>query len=83
VIIGPKHNIPFHEAVMENPRFVKGALGTHFIEKEITLLTEVKTIMERDKPLEKKLPPPSEDRKRIAAIAAAAVVMPRYRQCRS
>jgi pyruvate carboxylase subunit A len=80
VIIGPKNNICFHKAVMENPRFVKGALGTHFIEKETALLGEVKTIMERDEPLEKKLPPPSEDRKRIAAIAAAAVMMQGYRQ---
>lgn len=79
IIIGPKNNIPFHKAVMENPRFVKGALGTHFIEKETALLAEVKTIMEQDKPLEKKLPPPPEDRKRIAAIAAAAVVMQSYR----
>jgi pyruvate carboxylase subunit A len=80
VIIGPKNNIPFHKAVMENPRFVKGALGTHFIEKEAALLDEVKVIMERDKPLEKRLPLPSEDKKRVAAIAAAAAVMQGYRQ---
>jgi pyruvate carboxylase subunit A len=80
IIIGPKNNIPFHKAVMENPRFVKGDLGTHFIENEIALLAEMKSIMERDKSLEKKLPPLSEDRKRIAAIASAAVAMQRYRQ---
>ena len=33
-IVGIKSNIPFHQAVMENERFVKGELGTHFIDRE-------------------------------------------------
>jgi pyruvate carboxylase subunit A len=55
IIIGIKNNIPFHKAVMENPRFVKGELGTHFIEKETTLLEDMKRIAEREKPLVDKL----------------------------
>ena len=34
VIVGVKTNIPFHQAVMGNERFVQGELGTHFIERE-------------------------------------------------
>ena len=70
IITGPNNNIPFHKAVMENPRFVKGYLGTHFIEKETTLLADMKVIMEREIPLETKLRHHPEDRKKIAAIAA-------------
>jgi pyruvate carboxylase subunit A len=80
IIIGPKNNIPFHKAVMENPRFVKGQLGTHFIEKETTLLADMKAIMEREIPLEARLPYHPEDKKRIAAIAAVAVVRQMYSQ---
>jgi pyruvate carboxylase subunit A len=80
IIIGPKNNIPFHKAVMENPRFVKGQLGTHFIEKETTLLADMKAIMEREIPLTAKLPHHPEDKKRIAAIAAVAAVRQMYSQ---
>ena len=80
IIIGPNNNIPFHKAVMENPRFVKGQLGTHFIEKETTLLADMKAIMEREIPLEARLPHHPEDKKRIAAIAAVAVVRQMYSQ---
>jgi pyruvate carboxylase subunit A len=74
VIAGPKNNIPFHKAVMENPRFMNGHLSTHFIENETTLLDDMKSIIEREKQLEDKLPGISEDKKRIAAIAAVAAV---------
>ena len=80
IIIGPNNNIPFHKAVMENTRFVKGQLGTHFIEKETTLLADMKVIMEREIPLEARLPHHPEDKKRIAAIAAVAVVRQMYSQ---
>jgi len=77
VITGPKNNIPFHKAVMENPRFVKGHLGTHFIEHETTLLDDMRALMEREIPLETRLPRGvSLDKKRIAAIAAVAAVHP-------
>lgn len=80
IIIGPKNNIPFHQAVMENPRFVAGDLGTHFIEKETTLLADMMAIMEREIPLEAKLPHGSDDKKKIAAIAAVTAVTQRYGQ---
>jgi pyruvate carboxylase subunit A len=81
IIIGPKNNIPFHKAVMENPRFVKGQLGTHFIEKETTLLADMKAIMERGEiPFTAKLHHHPEDKKRIAAIAAVAAVRQMYSQ---
>ncbi len=72
IIVGIKSNIPFHRAVMENPRFVKGELGTHFIDKETTLLADMEMIMEREKPLTERLPRASEDKRRIAAISAVA-----------
>ena len=80
IITGPNNNIPFHKAVMENPRFVKGHLGTHFIEKETTLLADMKVIMEREIPLTAKLRHHPEDRKKIAAIAAVAAVRQMYSQ---
>ncbi len=76
VIVGIKNNIPFHKAVMENPRFVKGDLGTHFIEQETSLMDDMKRIMEREKPLEEKLTHLSAEKRRIAAIAAVAAITP-------
>jgi pyruvate carboxylase subunit A len=78
VIVGVKNNIPFHKAVMENPRFVKGDLGTHFIDNETTLLEDMKRIIEREKPLEERLSHLSEDKRRIAAISAVAAVAQMY-----
>jgi len=80
IITGMKNNIPFHLAVMENPRFVKGALGTHFIETETTLFSDMVAIAEREISLEAKLPHGTDDKKRIAAIAAVAAVAQRYGQ---
>ena len=74
IIVGIKNNIPFHKAVMENPRFVKGELGTHFIEKETTLMDDMKAIQEREKPLEEKLSHLFEGKRRIAAVAAVAAI---------
>ncbi|MGB9627993.1 MAG: acetyl-CoA carboxylase biotin carboxylase subunit, partial [Thermodesulfobacteriota bacterium] len=73
VIIGIKTNIPFHKAVMENPTFRKGELGTHFIDQQTTLLEDMKRIVEQEKSLEEKLPY-REDKKKIAAITAVTSV---------
>lgn len=72
VIAGVKHNIPFHEVIMDNPRFVKGDLGTHFIENETTLMEEIEQIVAREKPLYEKALRVSGGKKRIAAIAAVS-----------
>ncbi len=74
IIVGVKTNIPFHKAVMANPRFVSGDFGTHFIDRETTLLEDMKRIMEEEKPLEEKLSGIFDDAKRIAAIAAVTAV---------
>jgi pyruvate carboxylase subunit A len=79
IIVGIKNNIPFHKAVMENPRFVKGELGTHFIDKETTLIEDMKKIMEREKPLEEKLSHLSEEKRKIAAISAVAAITQMHR----
>ncbi len=55
IIVGPQTNIPFHKAVMENPRFIAGELETRFLEKETDLLEDMKRIAEREKPLVDKL----------------------------
>jgi pyruvate carboxylase subunit A len=78
IIVGIKNNIPFHKAVMENPRFVKGELGTHFIESETSLIEDMKRMMEREKPLEEKLSHLFEEKRRIAAISAVAAVTQMY-----
>lgn len=80
VITGPRNNIPFHKAVMENRRFAKGHLGTHFIEQESTLFEAMEAVIGREIPLEGKLTQgASLDKKRIAAIAAVAAVTQAYR----
>jgi len=73
IILGVKTNIPFHKAVMENERFISGELTTHFIENETSLLEDMKRIIERDKPMEERLSQIFDEKKRIAAIAAAVV----------
>ena len=79
IIVGVKSNIPFHKAVMENPPFVKGELGTHFIDGETTLLDDMKTIMEREKPLEEKVSHIVEEKRRVAAISAVAAITQMHR----
>jgi pyruvate carboxylase subunit A len=83
IIVGIRNNIPFHIAVMENPRFVKGDLGTHFIEKETTLTEDMKRMMEREKPLEEKLSLVIEGKKRIAAMAAVAALAQMHHHTKS
>jgi pyruvate carboxylase subunit A len=72
VVDGVQTNIPFHRAVMENERFAAGDLGTHFIERETGLIDDMKRIGERERTLRDKLPHRSLEKKKIAAIAAAA-----------
>ena len=74
IIAGVKTNIPFHKAVMENPRFMNGELSTHFIDNETTLLDDMQQIMEREKPLEERLSGIFEEKRRVAAIAAVSAV---------
>ncbi len=75
IIVGVRTNILFHKAVMENPRFVSGDLSTRFIDRETTLLDDMKAIAAREKPLEEKLSTIFEARKRAAAIAAVTAYM--------
>jgi pyruvate carboxylase subunit A len=75
ILLGVATNIPFHKAVMENPRFVDGELGTHFITRETELVNDMVAITEREKPLEEKLSQIFDETKRVAAIAAVAHVM--------
>lgn len=72
VITGVKNNIPFHKAVMENPRFVAGELGTHFIESETTLMGDMKQLMAREKLLGEIILSGVSEKKKIAAIAAVS-----------
>ncbi len=74
IIVGIENNIPFHQAVMGNSRFIKGELGTHFIDGETTLVEEMKRMIDGEKRLEGKLPHPDDEKKRIAAIAAVAAL---------
>jgi pyruvate carboxylase subunit A len=72
VITGVKNNIPFHKAVMENPRFITGELGTHFIEKETTLMDDIKELMAPEEYTEEKALRIALGKKRIVAIAAVS-----------
>ena len=83
VIVGIKTNMSFHKAVMENPRFVKGELETHFIERETTLLSDIQAIIDREEPLDKKLARLGQDRRKIAAIAAVTAITQAYSQSRT
>jgi pyruvate carboxylase subunit A len=68
-------NIPFHQAVMGNERFARGELGTHFVDQEVTLIDDMKRIVELGQNLGDRLPHLSEDKKRIAAIAAVTAMI--------
>jgi pyruvate carboxylase subunit A len=74
IIVGVTTNIPFHKAVMENPRFAAGDLSTKFIDRETTLIDDMKQIMSREQPLEDRLSQIFESRKKAAAIAAVAAI---------
>jgi pyruvate carboxylase subunit A len=74
IIVGPQTNLPFHKAVMENPRFVAGELETRFIELETELLDDMKKIADREKPLVDKLSKVFDEKRKAAVGAALAVV---------
>ncbi len=74
IIVGVKTNIPFHKAVMENPHFVSGDFSTKFIDRETTLIEDMKEIMAREQALEEKLSQIFEAKKKVAAIAAVAAI---------
>jgi pyruvate carboxylase subunit A len=75
VILGVKSNIPFHVAVMGNERFVRGELGTHFIEQETGLAAETERIAVQGQSLGARLSHLAQDRRKIAAVAAVAAVI--------
>ncbi len=74
-IVGVTSNIPFHQAVMGNERFVRGELGTHFIDREVTLIDDMRKIVELEQDLGRKLSRLAEDKKRVAAIAAVTAMI--------
>ncbi|MBN2031757.1 MAG: acetyl-CoA carboxylase biotin carboxylase subunit [Deltaproteobacteria bacterium] len=74
VIAGITTNISFHQAVMKNPRFVKGELDTGFIERETGLMDEIEEILKYEKSLDKKISCRPEDKMRVAAISAVAAL---------
>lgn len=80
IIVGVKTNIPFHKAIMENPRFIDGKLGTHFIDVETGLLDNMRRIMAREKPLEEKLSQIFDEKSRVAAIAAVTALTQKHYQ---
>lgn len=80
VVSGIKTNIFFHQAVLENPRFLRGDFDTHFIEEEKGILDNMKVMIAQEKMLVDKLPLKSAQKSRVAAFAAAAVVNQMYRQ---
>ncbi|VTR67878.1 acetyl-CoA carboxylase, biotin carboxylase subunit [Desulfosarcina cetonica] len=75
IITGVKTNMPFHQALMENQRFIEGRLGTHFIETEKSLKQDMRDFIETEISLMTKLPISSSENKKIAAIAAVSSVM--------
>jgi len=74
VIVGVKTNIPFHKAVMSNPRFVSGDFSTHFIENEVTLTDDMICIMDQEQTLDAKFSETIVGTRRIAAIAAVTAL---------
>jgi pyruvate carboxylase subunit A len=75
IIVGPKTNICFHKAVMENEAFIRGDLSTHFLEEEKELFSRMERIAAEEKPLSAKL---SEIFKQDAKMAVAAVAAEAY-----
>ena len=80
VISGVLTNIPFHKAVMKNPRFIEGDIDTHFIEEETGLIDDIKAIVASGQSLAEKLPLRSDQKARVAAIAASVVASQMYSQ---
>jgi pyruvate carboxylase subunit A len=71
---GVKSNILFHRAVMENERFIKGDLGTQFIDSETSLIDDMIRIAGREATLQERLPVRSVDKKKVVAAAVAAAL---------
>lgn len=82
VITGTRTNIAFHKAVMQNPRFIDGEIGTHFIENETGLIENMKSIAAKGRGLADKLPIGSTKKSRVAAIATTAAVSRMYHRQR-
>ena len=74
VISGVRTNIPFHLAVLENQRYLKGDLDTGFIDRETGLFADIRGIMDQGEFLGQKLPKALLEKKKIAAIVAATAV---------
>jgi pyruvate carboxylase subunit A len=74
VILGVASNIPFHQAVMENPRFRAGELETGFIDREVSLSAATRRIAETGGRLQEKFPRQAENKKRVVAMAVAAAL---------
>ncbi len=76
---GVKANIPFQKAVMDYFSFISCEFGTHFINKEATLLVDdMRRIMQGKKILEEKLSQIFEQCKKVAAISAVAAMSQIY-----
>ncbi len=75
VLTGGANNVGFHQAVMQNPRFVRGELDTHFLENETGLLDDMRRLAAQEKPLAERLASGVEDKARLAAATAAVAVV--------
>jgi pyruvate carboxylase subunit A len=73
VVTGVKSNIPFHLAVMANPRFAAGDLSTQFIDREPTLIDGVREFAEQQRRRQNNFAR-QDMKKRVAAIAVAAAI---------
>lgn len=80
VVKGVTTNMPFHKAVMKNLRFVKGDIDTHFVEEETGLIEDIKAALEHGQTLGDKLSLKSDQKAKVAAIAAGVVVSRMYQQ---
>ncbi|MGD9160152.1 MAG: acetyl-CoA carboxylase biotin carboxylase subunit [Desulfobacteraceae bacterium] len=80
IITGVKTNIPFHKAVMKNPRFIKGDIDTHFIEEETGLIEDIRSVLAQEQALGDKLSLKSAQKARVAAIAASVVAVQMARE---
>ena len=73
-LAGVRTNIPFHLAVMANERFMRGDLGTHFIEQEKSLAGSIRDFAEQVSRGQEKLSHFTDQKRKVAAIAVATVL---------
>jgi len=71
IIVGPKTNIPFHKAVLDNKTFRSGELSTHFIAEQKQILDETMKIIAEEQTLQEKLSSIFRAETKVAAAAAA------------